>query len=229
MAFCTVCGSELSKGARFCSTCGAAVQGAAPSPDIGVDRSAQAPSERGATAPIATPSRGGMSLVLPVVVGIAVLIIAYLLLTGRSSEQMPVAGQDAAGARVANDAGTAPAATGTRAADAASDRAAGPSRAPATVSAAMLDSAFASDPRSAAQRYAGPIRVSGVIATMVQPGSTPALSMEGRTRFNYMVVNFPAGYRERLAPLAKGQLIDVTCNDVQSLGGTTILSGCALA
>ncbi|SFR96838.1 hypothetical protein SAMN05192580_2082 [Sphingomonas jatrophae] len=77
-------------------------------------------------------------------------------------------------------------------------------------------------------RYAGPIRVAGTIATMVQPGPTPALSMEGRTRFNYMVVNFPAGYREQLALLSKGQFITVSCQSVRSLGGTTILSGCLL-
>ena len=72
------------------------------------------------------------------------------------------------------------------------------------------------------------MRVSGTIATMVQPGPTPSLSMEGRTRFNYVIVNFPAGYRERLAPLAKGQVITVACGGVRALGGTTILSDCRL-
>jgi hypothetical protein len=97
-----------------------------------------------------------------------------------------------------------------------------------TVSAPTLESAFFSDPGGAAVRYPGPIRVAGTIATMVQPGPTPALSMEGRSRFNYMIVNFPAGYRERLAPLSKGRFITVACDEVRSLGGTTILSGCLL-
>ena len=63
---------------------------------------------------------------------------------------------------------------------------------------------------------------------MVTPGPTPALSLEGRSRLNYMIVNFPRGYRERLALLSKGQAITVNCGSVRAVGGTTILNDCAL-
>lgn len=100
---------------------------------------------------------------------------------------------------------------------------------PETLSAATLDSAFTSNPADAAARYAGPLQVSGVIASMVMPGATPALSMEGRTRLNHMIVNFRAGYRERLAPLAKGQRITVACDSARLFAGTTVLDGCELS
>lgn len=47
--------------------------------------------------------------------------------------------------------------------------------------------------------------------------------MEGSTRFNYMIVNFRPGYRDRLAPLAKGMTISVAC-DVRGASPTPSLT-----
>lgn len=98
-----------------------------------------------------------------------------------------------------------------------------------STTAASLDSAFNSDPQDARDRYAGPLTVSGTIATMVTPGSSPSLSLEGRTRFSFVVANFPAGAaRDRLAKLAKGDRVTLSCRNVTAVAGTTLLQGCAL-
>jgi hypothetical protein len=160
-------------------------------------------------------------------VAIAVVVIAYLLLAPRPTSRTVASTETAAEAKTNDTAAPSTRAVddASAAADVATSRTLGT---PSFVSATTLDSAFANDPAAARLRYAGPVRVSGIIATMVQPGPTPSLSMEGRTRFNYMIVNFPEGYRTRLTPLAKGQAISVSCDEVRSLGGTTILSGCLL-
>lgn len=241
MSFCSQCGQELPDNAKFCANCGAAT-GAAVSamPHDRAEAPAAAPLDRpvlptppprdGLERPIVQGSRGGAGWILPALVAVAVVIIGYLLLVPKTTAPA-VEGRDAAA--VADDArGTSRGVpTERRAVDEASDAAtmAGANtRASDSVSAAVLDSAFNRDPAGAAERYAGPIRVSGTIATMVQPGATPSLSMEGRTRFNYMIVEFPEGYRTRLAPLSKGQFITVACDQVRELGGTTILRNCLL-
>ncbi|MCP3733454.1 zinc-ribbon domain-containing protein [Sphingomonas sp. RP10(2022)] len=233
MSFCNQCGTELADGAKFCANCGTAVAGggggmAEPAATVRQPASPAEPFRPGATQPVVSPSGGGLGWVLPVLVLVAVVIVGYLLLAPKGS--VPAA--DTRKAAVASDAGTRQeTASGRRAVDEASDAATmagADARTGSSVSAAVLDSAFNSDPAGAAARYAGPIRVSGTIASMVQPGATPSLSMEGRTRFNFMVVEFPEGYRTRLAPLAKGQFISVACDQVRGLGGTTILSGCLL-
>lgn len=242
MAFCDQCGTPLSEGARFCSGCGTAVQSAPASGTGETTSSATAPHiappgapphtvthDAGMASPPAVSSgRGIGGLILPVMVVVAILVISYLLVTGRKTDQ--AATPSSATAVGGTDAPIA--ADDRRAVDAASDAAAAASdrtrAADATTSATVLDSAFFTDPRSAAQRYAGRVRVSGVIASMVMPGRTPSLAMEGRNRFNYIVVNFPDGYRERLAPLAKGQFITIACDGAEPLAGTTILSGCLL-
>lgn len=244
MAFCNQCGTELAHDARFCSACGAPAPGATASETSGMTPPPHAPHgyapsgfaappSTPPSAPIVAPSRGG-GMVLPILVVFALLVIGYLLLTGRDTdraagnEQTAVSNTPSAGGVATEAEAEAP----RRAVDDASDAAAVASantQAGTTTSAAALDSAFSSNPAAAAVRYAGPVRVSGVIASMVQAGRTPALSMEGRTRFNYMIVNFPEGYRERLAPLSKGQFISVACDEARSLGGTTILSGCLLS
>lgn len=243
MSFCNQCGTGLPEGAKFCANCGAAVAGAASDasrpvadPASGMaataDRSIHAtpPPHAAPTRPVVSGAGSGGGWILPALVAVAVIMIGYLLLAPRTSS--PTSAANGAGA-VADAGGTRQGAPADRrAVDEASDAAtiAGANtRASGIVSAAVLDSAFNSDPAGAALRYAGPIRVSGTIATMVQPGPTPSLSMEGRTRFNYMIVEFPEGYRTRLAPLAKGQFVSVACDEVRSLGGTTILSGCLLA
>jgi hypothetical protein len=190
------------------------------------------------------PAGGGARLILPLVIVLAILVIGYLLWSQREGTR-PIAGNEqqqaaAPGADGASDRGQEAAdgavadspAQPERAVDAArrdADRLTTPPPfTPTFTTAAALDSAFFSDPRGAALRYDGPVRVSGIIATMVTPGPTPALSLEGRSRFNHMIVNFPRGYRERLAPLAKGMAITVSCGGVQALAGTTILNDCAL-
>jgi hypothetical protein len=97
-----------------------------------------------------------------------------------------------------------------------------------STTAASLDSAFNSDPQGARDRYAGPLTVSGTIATMVTPGASPSLSLEGRTRFNFVVANLAPGAGEQLATLAKGDRVTLSCRSVTGLAGTTVLQGCAL-
>ncbi len=240
MSFCNQCGAELPDGAKFCTNCGTAVGATGtttrfdPAPDAastgGWSTYSASPIPSEPARPVVSGARASFGWLLPALVAAAVLIIGYLLLAPRPDS--PAA--DTSNTAVAtNQAGVRPApGADRRAVDEASDAAtvAGANtRASNSVSAAVLDSAFNSDPTSAALRYPGPIRVSGTIATMVQPGPTPSLSMEGRTRFNFMIVEFPEGYRTRLAPLAKGQFVSVACDQVRSLGGTTILSGCLLA
>lgn len=243
MSFCNQCGTELPEGAKFCANCGAAVVGTAAvpprtAPDLAseaaeaVDRPVHPtrPPHVAPGRPIISWSRGGVGWILPALVAVAVIMIGYLLMAPRMSS--PTSAADEAGT-VAESSGTRQGTpTDRRAVEEASDAATiagAKTRVGNSVPAAVLDSAFNSDPAGAALRYAGPIRVSGTIATMVQPGPTPSLSMEGRTRFNYMIVEFPEGYRTRLVPLAKGQFVSVACDQVRSLGGTTILSGCLLA
>lgn len=192
--------------------------------------------------PISAPKGGVGGLVLPIMVAIAVALIGYLLFTGRRTDQASttssetVARSDSATPSSVGGTDT-PLATGNRRAiDDASDAAtvalerarASVARTGATTSATTLDSAFFNDPRSAALRYPGPVRVSGVVSSMVMPGRTPALAMEGRDRFNSMIVNFPDGYSDRLTPLYKGRFITVACDRVETLAGTTILQGCVL-
>ena len=212
MAFCTACGTQLPDDARFCPACGAAGGAAAAA------RAAD-PAPGGAERPagIAEPMRGGGAAgwILPIVIVIAAVVIGLMLFRGKADQAAdgaPVQGGQVAQpiSEDAPSAGNARESSGT------------------ILSAAALDSAFSRDPAAASAAYPGTVRVSGVIASMVQPGPTPALSLEGRTRFNYMVVNFPAGYRERLAPLAKGQFIQLSCDRVRGLAGTTILDACLL-
>lgn len=236
MAFCHQCGASLNDGARFCGQCGAAVQAETKSverPILSGDTPGVPPYR---PAPASGSGRAGMGAVLPVLILIAILAIGYLVFAqsrtkqGVTDTEVAATGDDRPDA--IGSAGSGGARYEERAVDRASDAAAiaseGVRSSGSAVPASALDAAFFRDPDGAAIRYAGPIRVSGTIASMVQPGSTPALSMEGRTRFNYMVVNFPAGYRQQLAPLAKGQYITIACDDVRGLGGTTILSGCLL-
>jgi hypothetical protein len=251
MSFCHQCGTELPDGAKFCTNCGAAAGAGATTtgtpPAAAIPVEPARPSSFGgpaATQPVISQSGSGLRWILPAMVAVAAIVIVYLLLAPKGTTPAT----DARGASVTAETGSRgdaavdegvprrPASKADdgdrRAVDEASDAAtlaSGNTRAGNTVPAAVLDSAFNSDPAGAAIRYTGPIRVSGTIASMVQPGSTPSLSMEGRTRFNFMIVNFPAGYRERLAPLTKGQFITVACGEVRELGGTTILSGCLLS
>jgi len=228
MTFCTDCGTLIPDGARFCPGCGkpvatASAKAATPPP------ATSAPAGGMRQPPVSAPRPGWSpaSLILPVVALIAVLVIGLLLWSQRNGTR-PIAGNDsAAEERVAAEDTDTPAEADGEVPDRPAPEPDAAGSAIAT-SAAALDSAFFSDPRGAGERYAGPVRVSGVIATMVSPGSTPSLALEGRTRFNHMIVNFPVGYRERLAPLAKGQRVTVSCGGARALAGTTILNDCSL-
>lgn len=226
MAYCSQCGAELPPGARFCASCGTSIDaGAAPSG--AADRPA-GDGAGGTAPPLGAASRGGLGWVLPAMVIAALIAIGYLLLTPRGPRVET--GTTYSTAEGAAPSGGGASGTGGEAAGAPTGMApSAPSGMPTYVTAATLDSAFFSNPAAAAARYPAPLRVTGVIASMVQPGATPALSMEGRSPLNFMIVNFPVGYRERLAPLYKGQTISVTCDQVRALGGTTILSGCLLS
>ncbi|WP_165356374.1 zinc-ribbon domain-containing protein [Sphingosinicella sp. BN140058] len=228
MAFCSACGTNLPAGARFCPECGVAVSGqAAPITEPqATPGSAAAPPARGASpvVPGATPvtgGGGGAGLILPIMIIVGLAVIGLFLWSQRSEERSRVATRDAA-AEQSESASAADDAKESETVSASSDGA-------AQTSAASLDSAFHANPEGARARYSGSLTVTGVVATMVMPGSTPAIAIEGRTRLNLVVVNFPAGYRDRLSRLAKGDRITVTCDGVRALAGTTLLQGCALA
>ena len=220
MAFCSQCGTSLPEGARFCPKCGAETGDAAAAP-AGFAAAPQ-PLPAPGPAPVAPAARGRGGFILPIVIVLALAVIGFMLwgqrdgarpIAGNESEQPEKKSADAAENANATDDSALPAkaegdATGT--------------------TAASLDSAFTSDPQGARARYPGAVTVSGIIATMVSPGSTPSLSLEGRTRLNFIVVNFPDGYGPQLASLAKGQRITVSCRSVTSLAGTTILQDCRL-
>lgn len=223
MAFCSQCGTTLPENARFCPKCGEAVTSASATVQAptAVVQPGPGPVPSQIVHPASRPSRGG--LILPVVLVLALVVIGVALWSQRDGAR-PIARDNAsesagrpAEAEKANDvqqeeeSAPATADTGTN----------------ASTSAASLDSAFNADPQGARARYSGPVTVTGTVATMVTPGSTPALSLEGRTQFNYVVANFPSGSRERLASVAKGDRITLACGSVNSIAGTTMLQGCA--
>ena len=226
MAFCSQCGTTLPDDARFCPKCGteagaaesAAAFAAAPQPAPRPELSAAPP-----------PAGSGSGWILPVVIVVAVAIIGVFLWSQRDGAR-PIAGNASEQAERARE--ETPSAKGEEASDTpATEEAEAPAQ-PAgdstTTTAAALDSAFYSDPQAARERYTGPVTVSGTIATMVTPGASPSLSLEGRTRLNFVVASFPSGYGPQLADLAKGQRITVACKRVTGLAGTTILQDCAL-
>jgi hypothetical protein len=216
MAFCGECGSPLPDGSRFCPNCGKAVNGpaAAAAPAATRRDLGEAPGQ------IDRPSRGGPGLILPLIILVATVVIGIVFWTQRDGAR-PIAGESGN-------------ATGqVREADASEGAREGPAKPDAladatSTTAASLDSAFNSDPQGARDRYTGPLSVSGTIATMVTPGSSPSLSLEGRTRFNFVVANLESSAREQLATLAKGDRVTLSCRSVTALAGTTLLNGCAL-
>ncbi|WP_419808567.1 zinc ribbon domain-containing protein [Sphingomonas sp.] len=237
MAFCTECGAAVPVGAKFCPECGKPVAidaaavvtspGPTPPPPVQVPQPvAQSPIHPATqatphfgpqfTPQLARPASGGGGAIwiLPVLVFVAMVAVAYVFLMRRDRAPTSAAPTAVTATAVDRDGLSVPTThtmpTG------------------ATVTATTLDSAFSIDPAGAALRYTGPIAVTGLIASMVQPGATPSLSMEGRNRFNYMVVSFPTGYGPRLATLSRGLTITVACDQVRSLAGTTMLSGCRL-
>ena len=169
--------------------------------------------------------------VLPALLALAVLAFGWWWMTRDTAETAAVPGQEQGAPARGGAAGVGEdrPATGSGGESAREDEDEGASGGTTFVSAATLDTAFARDRDAAALRCPGPVTVTGTIATMVQPGSPPSLSLEGRTPFNYMIVNFPIGYRTRLAPLMKGQTITVACSGARHLGATTILSDCELS
>ena len=232
MAFCSACGTNLPDGARFCPACGAAVATTAappagpsavppdpvpvpPSPVATPSaRPAAAASSAGPVSPEQGSRAGGLILPLMIVVGIAVIIL--MIWSQRGDERQLATEESGEGAKAVGSAGGGEAekegsgASGSR------------------TTASSLDSAFRSDPGGASARYPGPVTVTGTIASMVMPGATPAIALEGRTPLNFVVANFPSNYRDRLATLAKGDSVTLSCDSVKALAGTTLLQGCTL-
>ncbi|MDV3458052.1 zinc ribbon domain-containing protein [Sphingomonas sp. HF-S4] len=220
MAFCSQCGTALPDNARFCPKCGEAVTADAepvptPAPPAVVHATPGPLPERAAPPP--RSGRGG--LILPVLLVLALAVIGFALWSQRDGAR-PIAGDNASEAVEAPEkAGDAPASE---------EKTEQTAETRTSTTAASLDSAFNADPQGARARYPGPVTVSGTVATMVTPGSTPALSLEGRTKFNYIVANFPSGTREQLAGVAKGDRVALACRSVTAIAGTTMLQGCAL-
>lgn len=220
MAFCSQCGTTLPENARFCPKCGEAVTAEAAPVQTPAPIVQPGPGPVSAQVhPSSRPGRGG--LILPVILVLALVIIGVALWSQRDGAR-PIAGDNATETAVrADEADKSEAPAETQAAP----EQAGTS---ASTTASSLDSAFNADPQAARARYDGSVTVSGTVATMVTPGPTPALSLEGRTRFNYVVANFPSGTREQLARVAKGDRVTLACRSVAAIAGTTMLQGCAL-
>ncbi|MEP7006275.1 MAG: zinc-ribbon domain-containing protein [Sphingomonas bacterium] len=233
MAFCSECGSTLPDGARFCPKCGTETRGTeAPAGFAATPQPGRHPAL--AAAPSSVPGRKGF--ILPIAIVVAVALIGLLLWSQRDGVR-PIAGN--ASERAETSSGATAGAEGGDVSDGPGEPAkevdeepAEPTNDTTIATAASLDSAFHSDPQGARDRYAGPVTVSGVIATMVSPAvspaPTPALSLEGRTRFNFVLANFPSDDRSQLASLTKGDRVTVSCSGVNLVAGTTILQDCAL-
>ena len=229
MAFCSECGSTLPDGARFCPKCGTETRGTeAPAGFATTPQPGRQPTP--AAAPSSVPGRKGF--ILPIVIVVAVALIGLLLWSQRDGVR-PIAGN--ATERAETSSGPTAGAEGADVSEApgepakeADEESAEPTNDTTVATAASLDSAFHSDPQGARDRYAGPVTVSGIVATMVSPGPMPALSLEGRTRFNFVLANFPSDDRSQLASLTKGDRVTVSCRGVNLVAGTTILQDCAL-
>ena len=228
MAFCSACGTNLPDGARFCPACGAAAAPAAVPPAARLDPDPVPPSA--VATPSAPPAGTGTSsgpvpsvlgsraagLILPLMLVLGVAVIILMVWSQRGGERQLAAGEGGQ------------AADAVERGDASEAEKEGSSAGGSRTTASSLDSAFRSDPDGARARYAGPVTVTGTIASMVMPGATPAISLEGRTPLNFVVANFPSNYRDRLARLAKGDSVTLSCDSVKALAGTTLLQGCAL-
>lgn len=221
MAFCTNCGTNLPDDARFCPACGTATaEPVAPMPEAAFHPAEPAPpAARQALPPLRPHRSGGGGMILPAMIVIALLVIGVFLWSHREGMRAG-AGNDAAPIAEATlnapDEAPAPAAAAPREADGNAAR----------TTVAAIDAAFRADPAGAARRYDGTVTVDGTLVSVSTAGS-PSLSLEGATRFNYVVANV-AG----LAPFAgraAGDRVTLTCRSVTTLAGTTILQGCAPA
>ncbi|KQN40260.1 hypothetical protein ASG37_00075 [Sphingomonas sp. Leaf407] len=88
---------------------------------------------------------------------------------------------------------------------------------------AAIDAAFRDDPAAASARYDQPVTATGTIVSATG-GTNPSLSLEGRTRFNYVAANLAEG----IVPPdpARGTRITLTCRRASAIAGTTILHAC---
>lgn len=219
MAFCSQCGSPLPEGARFCASCGVQV-GDNPTPET------PPVAEHAAVVAPATPpnpsqsSGGGAGWILPLVIVVALAVIGIMLWSQRVGTR-PIAGDNVSadgGAPVGPDVTTGEVG-GSPASQTSGDSPA--------VTASSLDVAFTTDPATAAQRYAGPVTITGTVATTAS-GPTATLSLEGRTPFNFVLANFANASLLSSAGLRKGGYVRLSCAGVSQLAGTTILRGCTL-
>lgn len=205
MAYCTHCGTHLPDDARFCPGCGkaaapAAHEAAMQAPDPAPTRPASAP-----LPPLRRGGGGGVPILVAMIV-VALLVIGVFLWSQRDGAR-PIAGD-----------AREPAAERTGAAGEAA-----PAEAAARTTVAALDAAFVADPAGARRRHAGPVTLSGTVVSVTQGGS-PSLSLEGRTRFNYVVANVADG--AAFADVARGDRVTLACGGVTALAGTTILQDC---
>ena len=213
MGYCTQCGTNIPDGARFCPGCGKSTEAASPPADDPSRPSMPEPPLAGRSPPLAPPEPATRpSWMVPAMVVLAILIIGLLLWPQRQRADRAQSGATS----TSIDAPVTP--------DDGRQRASGTT----SVSSAALDSAYFSDHVRARQIYPGPVRVTGTIATTLSPSAEPSLSLEGRTRFNYVIANFEDEARSRLAAMMKGEVITFSCDSVTSVAGTTILQNCLL-
>ncbi|MEN3748243.1 zinc-ribbon domain-containing protein [Sphingomonas sp. HF-S3] len=236
MVKCTRCGAALPADARFCPVCGQAIADA-DDPFARIDAPAGPPSPPPGAQRARSGSRWG-GWILPAMIVVALAVIGVQLWSQRDAAK-PIAERQAA-AEKRDDGGAVPKQSADQTASTAVAAEAGEPAAeagaadedpqPETASsgettAATLDAAFASDPQGAKARYPGAVTVTGTVASLT-PGAAPSLSLEGRTRFNFVIATLATAARDDISALSKGASVTLSCGRVATLAGTTMLRDC---
>jgi hypothetical protein len=97
----------------------------------------------------------------------------------------------------------------------------------AAIPAAAIDTAFDDDPDRAGEEFPGPVTVRGTVIGLLSD-SPPALSLEGRSRGNYVIADLAGDQRDALQLLTRGSVVRLRCGAVRHQSGTTVLYGCRI-
>lgn len=229
MTRCTRCNAAIPAGARFCPDCGHAIADA-DDPFAAITAPAPRPGSQPGTQPLGAPAgrrsgSGWGGWILPAMIVIALAVIGVQLWSQRDAAK-PIAERQAETAK-RDDSAAAPDRTPEAAPSAVPDESPPRAASEGQVSAATLDADFAGDAQAAKARYPGAVTVTGAIASLT-PGNSSSLSLEGRTRFNFIVASLSAGSADTVSALSKGQSVTLACGRVGTLAGTTMLRDCTL-
>jgi len=97
----------------------------------------------------------------------------------------------------------------------------------AAIPAAAIDTAFDDDPHRAAEEFAGPVTVRATVIGLLSD-SPPTLSLEGRSRGNYVIADLAGGQRDALQLIGRGSVVRLRCAAVRHQSATTVLYGCRI-